>query len=109
MCPRGCHLDALRQEGDADQAEALFISSTALVPAGSRIALTVAVANKTAKVAALPRSPDIAYKPLIASLPIPVSAACIITTCWNQSPRKFLRSTSIELNVRSRKSFADLH
>jgi hypothetical protein len=26
-------------------------------------------------------------------LPIPVSAACIITTCWNQSPRKFLRST----------------
>jgi hypothetical protein len=55
MCPLGCHLDALRQEGDADQAEALFISSTALVPAGSRIALTVAVANETAKVAALPR------------------------------------------------------
>ena len=55
MCPRGCHLDALRQEGDADQAEALSISSTALVPAGSRIALTVAVANETAKVASLPR------------------------------------------------------
>jgi len=53
MCPRGCHLDALRQEGDADQAEALSISSTALVPAGSRIALTVAVANETAKVASL--------------------------------------------------------
>jgi len=34
-------------------------------------------------------SPDIAYQPLIASLPTPVSAACIITRCWNQSPRKF--------------------
>jgi hypothetical protein len=27
--------------------------------------------------------------------PIPVSAACIITSCWNQSPRKFLRSTPV--------------
>ena len=38
--------------------------------------------------------PDIAYQPLIASLPACVSAACTITTSSNPSRLEFLRSTT---------------
>ena len=45
-------------------------------------------------------SPDIAYRPRIVSSAARVSAACIITTSWNLSRHRFLRSTGVDGTVR---------